>query len=112
MAEACGLTPEDATLALDATASVHSISDLIGDDEDFTLEQTISCESNIERHLEQMELAEAIGRLPPLWRKILYFRFYNELSQQQTADKLGLTQVKISREEKKIFSALREALTK
>lgn len=112
VAEACGLTLEDATLALDATASVHSISDLIGDDEDFTLEQTISCESNIERRLEQMELAEAIGRLPPLWRKILYLRFYGELSQQQTADKLGLTQVKISREEKKIFSSLREALTK
>ena len=59
----------------------------------------------------QAALAEAIGRLPPLWRKILYLRFYGELSQQQTADKLGLTQVKISREEKKIVAFLREELT-
>lgn len=111
IADACGLTVEDAVLALDATASVHSISESIGgDDEEFTLEQTLAGENNIERRLEQMELAEAIGKLPPLWRKILYLRFYRELSQQQTADQLGLTQVKISREEKKIFSTLRQAL--
>ncbi|MBO5111655.1 MAG: sigma-70 family RNA polymerase sigma factor [Clostridia bacterium] len=112
VAEACGLSLEEATLALDATSSVHSISDLIGDDEEFTLEQTLAGENNIERRLEQLELSEAIGKLPPLWRKILYFRFYRELSQQQTADRLGLTQVKISREEKKIFSSLRTELAK
>lgn len=112
VAEACGMTLEEATVALDATASVHSISDRIGDDEDFTLEQTLMGENNVERHFEQMVLAEAVGRLPLLWRKILYLRFYRELSQQETANRLGLTQVKISREEKKIFSSLREALVK
>jgi DNA-directed RNA polymerase specialized sigma subunit len=33
------------------------------------------------------------------------------MTQQQTADALGLTQVKVSREEKKILAALREELS-
>ena len=110
LAALCGLSMEDAVIALDATSSVHSISELIGGDEDYTLEQTLAGESNVEKRIEQMELADAIGRLPALWRKILFLRYIKELSQQQTADLLGLTQVKISREEKKIFAILRAEL--
>jgi len=42
-----------------------------------------------------------------LWRKILLLRYFRDRTQQQTADLLGLTQVKISREEKKILAFLR-----
>jgi RNA polymerase sigma factor (sigma-70 family) len=37
-------------------------------------------------------------------------RYFGELSQQQTGDALGITQVKVSREEKKIMEILRRAL--
>ena len=37
-------------------------------------------------------------------------RYYRDCSQQQTAEALGVTQVKISREEKKIFAYMRSAL--
>ena len=46
---------------------------------------------------------EAINKLPDLWRKIVLLRYYREMSQQSTAETLGLSQVKISREEKKII---------
>ncbi|MBO7403551.1 MAG: hypothetical protein J6V24_01205 [Clostridia bacterium] len=55
-------------------------------------------------------MTETIRRLPPLWRQIIALRYFRDYSQQQTADALGLTQVKISREEKKIFAELRDRL--
>ena len=51
-----------------------------------------------------------VSELAELWQKIIHLRFERELSQQQTGRILGLSQVKISREEKKILNRLRSAL--
>ena len=110
LADAVGISPEEAAAALDASMPVHSLSEAIGD-EDYTLEQVIpASEDTLGKMLEHIALEEIIGTLPELWRKILLLRYYREYSQQQTADALGLTQVKISREEKKIFTRLRQEL--
>ena len=68
-------------------------------------------EAESEKICDRIALSQCIGRLPPLWRKIVLMRYYRNMTQQQTADSLGLTQVKISREEKKILAALRKELT-
>ncbi len=105
-----GISPEEAAAALDSTSPVRSLSEAIGDD-DFSLEDVIpSQDDELGRMLEKIALREIIDTLPPLWKKILLLRYYRDYSQQQTADALGLTQVKISREEKKIFTKLRENL--
>ena len=113
LAKICNMTPQEATLALDATASVSSLSASInGEDEGFTLENTLCAEKNeIDAKIEHIALSQAISALPPLWRKIVTLRYLKEYSQQATAKMLGLTQVKISREEKKIFAALRKELS-
>ncbi|MFQ9148709.1 MAG: sigma-70 family RNA polymerase sigma factor [Eubacteriales bacterium] len=59
---------------------------------------------------DRLALKEAIRSLPPRQREIIVLRYFRDMSQQQTADLLGLTQVKISREEKKIFEQLRQSL--
>lgn len=110
LAQAVGITTEEAAIALDSTSPVRSLSEVIGDD-DFSLEEVIpSTDDNLGRMLEKVALTETINTLPPLWRKIILLRYYRDYSQQQTAEALGLTQVKISREEKKIFTELRRAL--
>lgn len=110
LAEAVGISVEEAAAALDAASPVHSLTDPIGD-EDWALENVLpSTEDTLGKMLEHMALSEVIGTLPPLWRQILLLRYYRDYSQQQTADALGLTQVKISREEKKIFAYMRAAL--
>ncbi len=110
IAGAVGISPEEAAAALDSTSPVRSLSEAIGDD-DFSLEDVIpSQDDELGRMLEKIALREIIDTLPPLWKKILLLRYYRDYSQQQTADALGLTQVKISREEKKIFTKLRENL--
>lgn len=113
LAKRCGLSVEEASVAIDATSYVSSLSASInGEDEGYTLENTLCCEKNeIDAHIEHIALSQAISSLPPLWRKIVTLRYLKELSQQETAEILGLTQVKISREEKKIFEALRKKLT-
>lgn len=113
LAKACGITPQEAAMALDATATVGSLSASInGEDEGFTLESTLCEEKNeIDAKIEHIALSQAISSLPPLWRKIVTLRYLKEYSQQTTAKVLGLTQVKISREEKKIFAALRKELS-
>ena len=110
MAEAVGISVEEAAAALDAASPIHSLTDPIGEEE-YTLENVLpSTEDTLGKMLEHMALSEVIGTLPPLWRQILILRYYRDYSQQQTADALGVTQVKISREEKKIFAYMRTAL--
>ena len=113
LAKICGMSPQEAAVALDATACVNSLSaSLNGEDESFTLESTLCEERNeIDAKIEHIALSQAISTLPPLWRKIVTLRYLKEFSQQATAKILGLTQVKISREEKKIFAALRKELS-
>ncbi len=113
LAKRCNLTVEEAAVAIDASSPVNSLSASInGDDESYSLESIISDERNeIDRKIEHIALTQAISTLPPLWRKIVILRYLKDFSQQKTANELGLTQVKISREEKKIFEVLRKELS-
>lgn len=110
LAKRLDITPQEAAAALEAASPVRSLTEAIRED-DFSLEDVIpDREDGIGRMLEKLALTESIGRLPPLWRQIIALRYFREWSQQKTADALGLTQVKISREEKKIFAELRKML--
>lgn len=113
LASLCNMSLEDAVFALEATSCVSSLSStLTNEDDTFTIESTL-CEekSDIDIKLEHIALSQAISALPPLWRKIIVLRYMKEYSQQETAVALGLTQVKVSREEKKIFAILKKELS-
>ena len=111
LAETVGVSPEEAAAALDSASPVRSLSEAIGDD-DFSLEDVLpSPDDELGKMLEKIALREMISTLPPLWKKIILLRYYRDMTQQQVADRLGLTQVKVSREEKKIMAFMREQLT-
>ena len=111
LAELCGISPEEAAMALDAIAPVSSLSDTVYGEDGITLEGTIADGDNdIEKLSDKIALNQAIARMQPLWQKIVLLRYYRDMTQQQTADRLGLSQVKVSREEKKIMEFLREQL--
>jgi len=110
LAETVGVTPQEAAAALESSSPVHSLSEIIGGD-DMSLESVIpSSEDTLGKTVEYVALSESIRTLSPLWRSIVILRYYRDMSQQQTADVLGLSQVKVSREEKKIFEHLRREL--
>ncbi|MBR3894125.1 MAG: sigma-70 family RNA polymerase sigma factor [Clostridia bacterium] len=114
LAAACGLSVEEAAISLDAISPVTSLSDFVYGEDSVTYEGVIPDEESAnesERICERISLAQSIGKLPPLWRKIVLLRYYRNMTQQETASVLGLTQVKISREEKKILAELRRELS-
>lgn len=112
LAEEAGVSPEEAAVALDAISPVSSLSDTIYGDEGMTLEGTLADDDDeIEKMQDKIALGQAISRMQPLWQKIVLLRYYRDMTQQQVADALGLSQVKVSREEKKIMAFLREQLT-
>ena len=111
LAQRCGLSMEEMVYALEAVSPVHSLNERQGDDDALTLESTIADKKDeIAAMTDRIALAEAIRSLPELQRKIVILRYFREMSQQQTGEILGLTQVKVSREEKKIMEQLRQAL--
>ena len=111
LAEICGISIEDAAIALETINPIASLSETYGDDEKLTLEsQLASDDREIEKLNDKIALGQVIARLPKDWQKIITLRYYRNMTQQQVADALGLSQVKVSREEKKILSTLREEL--
>lgn len=112
IAAACGVSPEEAAAALSAVSPAVSLSEPLGDEgENFTLENTLCEEDGNEKMLEKITLADALAKLPELWRRIVLLRYFKDLSQQSTAEILGLSQVKVSREEKKLIEFLRHELS-
>lgn len=57
-----------------------------------------------------LSVRQVIGELPPNDRKLIVLRYFSELTQTQTAELLGMTQVQVSRREKKLLGMLREQL--
>ena len=111
LAAACGVSSEEAAMALDAMSPVSSLSDTVYGDEGVTLESTVSDGTEeLERLSDHIALTQSIAKMQPMWRRIVMLRYYRNMTQQQTADSLGLSQVKVSREEKKIRAFLRSEM--
>ena len=110
LAERCDVSVEEAALSLDAISPVASFSDRLYGEENITLESVLSDEESereSERICDRIALAQSIGKMPTMWRQIVILRYYRGMTQQQVALRLGLTQVKVSREEKKMLAFLR-----
>ena len=111
LAEICSVSMEDAAIALEIVNPIASLSETFGEDEKLTLESQLSSDDQeIEKLNDKIALSQAISKLPMEWRKIITLRYFRNMTQQQVADALGLSQVKISREEKKILAFLRQEL--
>lgn len=112
IAEAVGVSVQDASSALFSEASVRSLDESVGgEDDSLTLGSIIAEEDEAERGFDKMALALAIERLPERDRRIIILRYFRDYSQTETARILGLSQVKVSREEKKIMARLRHELS-
>ncbi len=112
IAEITGLDIKDVSEAIEISSPVISTSVLVGENGGLTLENTsVLSDSSFDSEIEKIALLEAVKMLEPTRQKIVMLRFYRNLSQQETAEQLGLTQVKVSREEKKIYAFLKDKLT-
>lgn len=104
-----GLTPEEIAAAETATASTESIQRETGED-GFTLEDVLTNEGEEERMIERIALREAIGKLPEREQMVVNLRYFHGLTQERVARILGVSQVQISRLEKRALGRLRDFL--
>ena len=114
LAALVGVSVEDAAMALEAMSPVSSLSDNAFGEDSPELGAVIPDRADADemaRQVDRIALAQVIAQLPPDWKKIILLRYYRDMTQQQVADLLGLTQVKVSREEKKIMAFMRERLS-
>lgn len=112
LSEITGIPQDEIVYSMDAVAAVQSLSDPRSDDDDsLTLESYIADESfSYDQVTDKIALSEAIRKLPPLWREIITLRYFKDMSQSETGKKLGISQVKVSREEQKILLFLKRSL--
>ena len=117
LARWCGVEPEEAAVALDAITPVRSLYDPLpsgtGEGGGQTYDAILPDEESaaeLEHMQDRLALSQAISKMPPMWQRIVVLRYYRNHTQVQVAQQLGLTQVKVSREEKKIVAFLRAEL--
>ena len=101
----------EAAEALAASAPVCSLN-APTDDEHASVEYYLTADSDPSEALcESIALKSAIRKLSPLQQQIVYLRYQRDLSQSDVGRILSLSQVKVSREEKKILALLKRALS-
>ena len=117
LAERCGVELEEAAMALDAISPVRSLYEPLsggtGEERGQSYETVLPDEESadeLEHMYDRLALSQAISKMPQTWQRIVLLRYYRNQTQQQVAQQLGLTQVKVSREEKKIVAFLRAEL--
>jgi RNA polymerase sporulation-specific sigma factor len=104
-----GFSPEEIALAETATAATESIQRTMGE-EGFSLEDVLTDTDSEEKMLEKIALSQAIGKLPERERMVIQLRYFHGLTQDRVAKVLNVSQVQVSRIEKKAIGLLRELL--
>ena len=107
LANICGISPEDAVYALDAAKPAVSLQEKVSEDSDTELMELCPSKDDIDALCEKTALSQVLSKLPENERELLVLRYFKGLTQAQTAKILGVTQVKVSRSEKKIINKLR-----
>lgn len=106
IAEKTGFTIEDIAVAETATACVESMQQENGDD-GFTLENVLSDTESEEKLMEHISLRQAIEKLPEREAMVIKLRYFHGLTQERVSKVLGVSQVQVSRIEKKALSGLK-----
>jgi RNA polymerase sporulation-specific sigma factor len=104
-----GFTPEEIALAETATASTESIHAAAGE-EGFTLENVLTDTESEEALVEKISLRQAIDKLPEKEAMVIRLRYFHGLTQDRASKVLKVSQVQVSRIEKKALAHLRDLM--
>lgn len=103
-----GLEPEEIAAAEEASLPVASLQMETGDG--LTLESVLGTDGMEEGIVEREALRAAVDSLPDRERQVILLRYYRGMTQEQTARVLGVSQVQVSRIERRTMERLRRKL--
>ncbi len=104
-----GFTPEEIALAETATAATESIQREAGE-EGFSLETVLTDTESEESMVEKISLRQAIDKLQEREAMVIRLRYYHGLTQDRVSKVLAVSQVQVSRIEKKALENLRQLM--
>lgn len=110
LSEQSGFTPEEIALAETATAATESIYQENGED-GFSLENVLTDTESEDRMVEKIALRQAVDKLPEREKLVIQLRYFHSLTQQRVAKVMDVSQVQVSRIEKKALEKIREFMT-
>ena len=108
-----GILVEELVMAMESDVSVESLSQIVyqGDGNDISLMDRIGGKENhSEKIVDRLFLAEMLGSLKGQERELLYKRYFKDETQTAIAHEMGISQVQVSRMEKRILRGIREKL--
>ncbi len=105
-----GLQPEEVVLAMEALRPMQYLQ---AEDAEsgFALMDTLAAPDTEEHLLDRLALNELVLALPEREKRLITLRYYQNQTQSQTAAELGISQVQVSRLEKKLLLKLRALLS-
>ena len=112
VAEALKVTPRavDYAMQADRRKSVVSLENIFSDADSLSYEEVLSAHDDYkeasENEDDKIVLKDVIEKLPDEYRKLVEMYYYDDMNQKDIAEKLGMTQMRISRKMKKAFSML------
>lgn len=113
IADAVGSTPEDIVYALEATRMPASIYDVIYEDEDspiLLIDKMAEEDKNVNEVMNRITLEDLLSKLDKREREIITMRYFEDKTQSQIAAYLGISQVQVSRIEKKVLLKMRKMM--
>jgi RNA polymerase sporulation-specific sigma factor len=108
LAKLLGVEPEQAAEALGAAQLPVSLTSA---DDEGGGQIDVGVESEDDKIAELLSLKQVVTELEPRDRSIIIFRYFQNRTQVETASALGMTQVQVSRREKKILKELQLKLS-
>ena len=110
LAEILELPEENIYMAMEATKNVESINEKIDDDGKELIETIASDEDEQTKIIDKITLLELIDKLSYRDKEIINLRYFKDKTQSQVANILGISQVHVSRIEKRILKEFRNKL--
>ncbi|MBQ2602789.1 MAG: sigma-70 family RNA polymerase sigma factor [Oscillospiraceae bacterium] len=109
ISEITGITVEEIASCEIALTPSESLERERGED-GMSLEDVLGSKDSELNMIEKISLSEAISSLPEKYRQVILLRYFRDLTQSDTAKLLDISQVQVSRIEKKAIGELKEAL--
>ena len=108
ISEKCGISTEDLVCAFDAAREPDSIDRTIFENSEETFSDKLSADDEEEKITDRILIEQMLGEITPKERQVIVLRYFKDKSQQQIADMLGVSQVQVSRTEKKVLEKIRK----
>ena len=113
LASSLEIEKEDIVLALEASSEVESIYKTIYQNDGnsiYLIDKLVSSEDESQQIVDQLALEELLGQLEEKERSIIRMRYFEDKTQTEIAGLLGISQVQVSRIEKKVLTKMREQM--